>query len=205
MKADPDSVYNLIDDPAYAAIAAELRLALKTWQLEVVDTGLLPESERTRMALDANLTIYEWAADAERYPVERLLNAADMALAQEIKNRAALRKLCQSQHLGERYWGSVGLFLIKDDSIAELLLRDESHEVRAMAAWTLIEHGREKEGLSVLRMLMDTDSYALLSVLNMLDWMGEPAQSLQDELAKKEFEADANLQKMQRYLLHKWN
>jgi hypothetical protein len=54
-------------------------------------------------------------------------------------------------------------------------------------------------------MLMDTDSYALLSVLNMLDWMGEPAQSLQDELAKKEFEADANLQKMQRYLLHKWN
>jgi hypothetical protein len=74
-----------------------------------------------------------------------------------------------------------------------------------MAAWTLIEHGREKEGLSVLRMLMDTDSYALLSVLNMLDWMGEPAQSLQDELAKKEFEADANLQKMQRYLLHKWN
>ena len=205
MKADPDSVYNLIDDPTYATIAAELRLALKTWQLEVVDTGLIPESERTRMAADANLTIYEWAADAERYPLERLLDAADMALAQEIKNRAVLRQLCGSEYLGERYWGSVGLFLIKDDSIAELLLTDESHEVRAMAAWTLIQNGREKEGLSALRMLIEKDSYALLMVLNILDWMGEAAQSLQDGLAEKEFEVDADLQKMQRYLLHKWN
>ena len=48
MKADPDSVYNLINDPAYTAIAIELRSALHKWQLEV-DT-LIPESERTRMA-----------------------------------------------------------------------------------------------------------------------------------------------------------
>ena len=95
--------------------------------------------------------------------------------------------------------------MIKDGGSADLLFIQESHEVRAMAAWTLIQNGREKEGLSALRMLIEKDSYALLMVLNILDWMGEAAQSLQDGLAEKEFEADADLQKMQRYLLHKWN
>ena len=37
-----------------------------------------------------------------------------------------------------------GLFLIKDDSVSIPLLMDESHEVRAMAAWTLIQNGRER-------------------------------------------------------------
>ena len=99
----------------------------------------------------------------------------------------------------------MGLFLIKDDSVSIPLLMDESHEVRAMAAWTLIQNGREKEGLSTLRMLIKNDSYALLKVLNILDWMGPVAQSLEDCLAKKDFQADANLKKMQQYLLHKWN
>lgn len=205
MKADPDSVYNLINDPAYTAIATELRSALHKWQLEVVDTGLIPESERTRMAADANVTIYEWAEHSEHYPLKRLLHAADLALEQDHKHRAALQMLCRSPYLGERYWGAVGLFLIKDDSVSIPLLMDESHEVRAMAAWTLIQNGREKEGLSTLRMLIKNDSYALLKVLNILDWMGPVAQSLEDCLAKKDFQADANLKKMQQYLLHKWN
>ena len=205
MKADPDSVFNLINDPEYMAIAAELRSALHAWQLEVLDTGLIPESERTRMAADANLTIYEWAENAEQYPLKSLLHSADMALEQDYKNHAALQMLCRSSYLGERYWGAVGLFLIKDDSVAAPLLMDESHEVRAIAAWTLIQNGREKEGLSTLRRLIKNDSYALLKVLNILDWMGPVAQSLEDCLAKKDFQADANLKKMQQYLLHKWN
>lgn len=205
MKADPDSVFNLINDPAYTAIATELRSALHKWQLEVVDTGLIPESERTRMAANANVTIYEWAEHSEHYPLKRLLHAADMALEQDHKHRAALQMLCRSPYLGERYWGAVGLFLIKDDSVSIPLLMDESHEVRAMAAWTLIQNGREKEGLSTLRMLIKNNSYALLKVLNILDWMGPVAQSLEDCLAKKDFQADANLKKMQQYLLHKWN
>ncbi len=205
MKADPDSVFNLINDPEYMAIAAELRSALHAWQLEVLDTGLIPESERTRMAADANLTIYEWAENAEQYPLKSLLHSADMALEQDHKNHAALQMLCRSSYLGERYWGAVGLFLIKDDSVAAPLLMDESHEVRAIAAWTLIQNGREKEGLTTLRRLIKNDSYALLKVLNILDWMGPVAQSLEDCLAKKDFQADANLKKMQQYLLHKWN
>ena len=39
-------------------------------------------------------------------------------------------------------------------------------------------------------MLIKTDSYALLKVLNILDWMGPVAQSLEDCLAKKDFQAD---------------
>ena len=157
------------------------------------------------MAADANVTIYEWAKNSDHYPLERLLHAADMALEQDYNHRAALQLLCQSPYLGERYWGIVGLFLLKDDSVSIPLLMDESHEVRAMAAWTLIQNGREKEGLSTLRMLIKNDSYALLKVLNILDWMGPVAQSLEDCLAKKDFQADANLKKMQQYLLHKWN
>ena len=130
MKSDPDSVINLIHDKKYTKIVDEFRLALNEWQMKIRDTGLLPESERTRISVDTNLTIYEWAADNKYYPIEQLINAANKALEQTEKNRSALRKLTHSELLGERYWGVIGLFLIKDDFNARKLIEDESHEIR---------------------------------------------------------------------------
>ena len=204
MKSDPDSVINLIDDKKYTRIVDELRLALNEWQIKIRDTGLLPESERTRISVDTNLTIYEWAADNKYYPIERILNASNKALEQTEKNRSALRKLTQSESLGERYWGVIGLFLIKDDFNAIKLIEDESHEIRAMAAWNLIQNKNKELGFRVLRSLIENNSYAELSVLNILDWIGHDARILKDCIMDKEYESDPNLQKMKKYLIKKW-
>ena len=204
MKSDPDSVINLIHDKKYTKIVDEFRLALNEWQIKIRDTGLLPESERTRISVDTNLTIYEWAADNKYYPIEQLLNAANKALEQTEKNRSALRKLTHSELLGERYWGVIGLFLIKDDFNARKLIEDESHEIRAMAAWNLIQNKNKELGFRVLRSLIENNSYAELSVLNILDWIGHDARILKDCIKGKDYESDPNLQKMKKYLIKKW-
>ena len=84
--------------------------------------------------------------DSDHYPLERLLHAADMALEQDYNHRAALQFAMSKSVSGGALLGVVGLFLLKDDSVSIPLLMDESHEVRAMAAWTLIQNGREKRG-----------------------------------------------------------
>ena len=70
---DPDNVVNLIDDPKYAEKANELRGALKDWQLEVRDCGLLPECERVKRAANLGITLYEMAQEKEHYDLQSYL------------------------------------------------------------------------------------------------------------------------------------
>ena len=84
----------------------------------------------------------------------------------------------------------------------ESLLGDASHEVRAMAAWCLIRAGEVEKGIGCLEHLLTKCSYATLTVLNMLDWIGEGAQVLQPIVAKlrlQTYEA-----RMQQNLLANW-
>jgi hypothetical protein len=71
----------------------------------------------------------------------------------------------------------VGLFLLNETGLIPRMLTDESHEVRIMAAWALIKSGERDKGYACLENLMKNRSYALLTVLNAVDWMepdGEP-------------------------------
>ncbi len=56
---DFDNVYNLIDDPKHQAKIAEMKQAMRKKQLELFDSGLLPESMRMRRAQQHDITIYE--------------------------------------------------------------------------------------------------------------------------------------------------
>ena len=66
-----------------------------------------------------------------------LLDAADLALEMNETNLLALRSLLNSPELGLRYWGIVGCFLLNDRQSALKCLKDDSHEVRAMAGWLI--------------------------------------------------------------------
>ena len=74
----------------------------------------------------------------------------------------------------------------------------------AMAAWNLIQNKNKELGFRVLRSLIENNSYAELSVLNILDWIGHDARILKDCIMDKEYESDPNLQKMKKYLIKKW-
>ncbi len=178
LKNDPDNVNNLIGSKKHAKRIKRMRKALREWQLEIHDSGLLPEADMVKRAADNGVTIYDMVRNPNLYNLPALLDAADLALEMDKKNLPALKKLMGSDDSGLRYWGIVGCFLLDDPSEAYSCLNDESHEVRAMAAWLLIRSGNKEDGFECLMQLIEENSYAILKVLNIIDWMGAPGEEL---------------------------
>lgn len=186
---DFDNVNNLINKPEHQKKIAEMKKALRQKQLELRDSGLLPEKMRMRRAAANNVTIYEMVRDKKLYPLEQYLDAADVALA---RDKANLQKLIQGmsdKDEGMRWWSVIGLLLLEKDAapasaVLEKALGDESHEVRMMASWSLIKIGKSDKAMACLDELLfkGTNNQSMLH--NVLDWMGEPAFPL----VKKYFE-----------------
>lgn len=203
---DWDNSKNLINEPGYALKADEMRRALREWQLDIHDGGLLPESELVRMAEQNNLTIFEVVRDPGLYNLEQLLDISDLALEQDPANLEALRAGLDHASLGVRYWSMVGCFLLQDELAGTLAQNDPSDEIRAMAAWTLIRAGQKEKGLEILNNLLQENSYAMLTVLNITDLMGDDGLELMEtirhlELDKKEQGYEI---RMQEYLVEKY-
>ena len=192
MHSDPDNVNNLINDSQYTPRIDRMRKALRSWQEEIYDTGLLPESEMVRRAAEHDMTIYDMVRDPKLYNLTALLDAADLALEQKSKNLSALKKLLTSSDSGLRYWAIVGCFLLDDQQAGLQCMEDKSHEVRAMAAWILVRTGDKAKGLKCMEGMLKQNSYATLSILNIIDWMGDDGKTLMplvQSLKLKNYEA----------------
>jgi len=200
---DPDNVNNLIENPEYRAVAARMKAGLRTWQEQVCDAGLLPESEMVKRAADNGVTIYEMVRDPKLYNLPALLNAADLALEENPENLSALEKLISNPDCGLRYWGTVGCFLLNEKKAGVQCLKDESHEVRAMAAWLLIRTGEKEKGLQCLENLLKENSHASLKVLNIIDWMGDDGKVLIPVV--RSLKVDKYEARMQQTLMMKFN
>ena len=180
-----------------------LRDTLDTWLREVGDMGRLPESEMVRRAAEHDMTIYDMVRDPKLYNLTALLDAADLALEQKSKNLSALKKLLTSSDSGLRYWAIVGCFLLDDQQAGLQCMEDESHEVRAMAAWILVRTGDKAKGLKCMEGMLKQNSYATLSILNIIDWMADDGKTLMplvQSLKLKNYEA-----RMQGILLLKYD
>jgi len=180
---DFDNVHNLIDAPEHQQRIARMKQAMREKQLELYDSGLLPESMRERRAREHNVTIYEMVRDPKLYPLASYLDAADMALARDGKDLPTFVKGMSDRDSGIRYWAVVGLHLLEGAAApaTETLqnaLRDESDEVKIMAAWTLVKLGRKEAGLACLRKLLNDGTTAERKLLNVLDWMEADAVPL---------------------------
>ena len=180
---DFDNIYNLINDPKHQKRIAWMKRAMRKKQLELYDSGLLPESMRERRARQHNVTIYEMVRDPKLYPLESYLDAADMALERNSANLLTFIKGMSHSDSGIRYWSVVGLHLLEDEAIPavktlENAIQDESDEVKIMAAWTLVKLGRKETGLQCLRNLLNNGTTAQRKLLNVLDWMGADAVPL---------------------------
>ncbi|PHQ36149.1 sulfatase-like hydrolase/transferase [Rhodopirellula bahusiensis] len=187
---DFDNVKNLIDQPEHQQKIAELRSAMRQKQLELFDSGLLPEQMRMRRAKEHDITIYEMVRDPKLYPLEKYLDAADMALLRDKANLDILTRQMSDEDEGMRWWASVGLHLMEDDAAPSIdalkkALDDESDEVRMMSAWTLVKLGEETEAMACLRELLFNGTNNQIMLENVLDWMGEPALPLIKEYVNK--------------------
>lgn len=182
-QSDFDNVNNLIDAPEHQQRIAELKAALRQKQLELFDSGLLPEKMRERRAEAHNLTLYEMVRNPEIYPLETYLDAADLALSREPEHLNFYVEQLGDADAGLRWWAVVGLHLLAEGAApAKAALRqalsDDSHEVRMMAAWTLVKIGEGEEGLACLDDLLFGGTSNEVMLHNVLDWMGEPALPL---------------------------
>jgi len=186
---DFDNVHNLIDDAEHQKKIAEMRLAMRRKQLELYDSGLLPESMRMMRASQHNMTIYEMVRDPKLYPLESYLDAADMALDRDPDNLPVLIKAMSDPDAGIRYWAVVGLLGL-DKAAApaaatlDKALQDESDEVKIMAAWTLVRLGKNEAGLACLRNLLNNGTTTERKLHNVLDWMDDDALPLVREYMK---------------------
>lgn len=182
-QSDFDNVHNLIDAPEHQERIAEHKAALRAKQLELRDSGLLPERMRERRAAENNMTIYDMVRDDSLYPLATYLDAADLALERNKKNLATLKRRMSHKDEGMRWWAVVGLRLLEEDgrgatAVLKRALEDDSHEVRMMAAWCLIELGQKKVGLATLENLVFEGAEAEEMLHNVVDWVGEPAYPL---------------------------
>ena len=178
--SDFDNVHNLIGAPVHEERIAEMRAALRAKQLELRDSGMLPEKMRERRAAENNLTIYEMVRDDNLYPIESYLDAADLALEHDKTNLGTFVNWISSHDEGMRWWAIVGLRLLDEGArpatgLLKQALNDDSHEVRMMAAWILIDLGHGDQALATLDELVFEGTQNEPMLHNVIDWIGEPA------------------------------
>ena len=193
-----DNVHNLIASPEHQARIAEMRKAMRRMQLELHDSGLIPETMRERRAAEHGVTIYEMVRDPKLYPLDSYLDAADLALARDRKNLRAFVDGMSDSDACIRYWSVVGLLLLDEGAApaAETLksaLDDEADEVKMLAAWTLVKTGHCEEGLAALRDMLFGGTPLKRELHNVLDWMDDDAVGLVKEYLQSHPEQAKNI------------
>lgn len=198
---DPDNINNLINNPEMKAIIAEMRTALTDWQVKNYDAGLLPESEMVKRAADNNTTIYEMLRNPALFNGKLYVEAANAAVEATPLSLPKLYANLDHKDSAVRYWGMVGCFNLVDKTDLDLKkieshLSDESHEVRALAAWILYKKGNKPAAQKTWNDLLANSSYASLKVTNIIDWIGDDISPYKESILKCNFSHSGYVDRM---------
>ncbi len=109
LSSDPYQTKNLAAAGEQQQTLERMRGALKAWMLDVKDTGLLPEGEMLDRSRDG--APRAMAQDVQRYPIEAIYAAADMATRPAEGDFAKLTEQCVSPESAVRYWVANGLLI----------------------------------------------------------------------------------------------
>src|SRR5690606_6021306 len=90
-----------------------MRQTLRSEIIAIRDTGFIPEGMFARLAGDK--TIYEYAR-SDAYPIERIVDLANLATEGKPANLPALIAALRDDHPVVRYWGATGCLILKDQS-----------------------------------------------------------------------------------------
>jgi len=179
--ADPHEISNLADSSRHKAVLKRLRKALRDWMVETRDTGLLSEAEMHIRS--AGSTPYEMAREPEKYPLERILDAADLVGRgpESTEGGPELMELLADSDGAVRYWAVVGLDALgqkakpASGALAKLLA-DENPNARFAAAGVLCKLGFCDKALKVLaRGLEDSRETVALYAAREIQGIGDKA------------------------------
>lgn len=185
LHSDPDEVNNLAALPQHKATLDRFRKAHHEHELAVRDLGLLPEGEiHTRAAKSAP---YDMGRDPQRFPVERILAAADLASSLQPGVTARLEALMKDPDNAIRYWGVMGALMRGKHEVNKLQtqlrssLTDNSPHVRIAAAEALGLYGTDEDVQTVMPLLLvlanpvESGAYSAIHALNAIDSLGPKA------------------------------
>jgi arylsulfatase A-like enzyme len=175
LQTDPDEVKNLANDPAHQDILKRMRAACREFILKYRDNGFIPEG--------SDLEGYVKAHDDKVYPLERIVDVADLAILRDPANVAKFVALMSDENECIRYWAAMGCLMLRDKAASaagalEKLLTDASPSVRVAAAEELCYLGQTAKGLAVLQevLLKGANPWVRLQAANALDHLGPAAK-----------------------------
>lgn len=160
LAADPDAVRNLAMQPAQASALARCRVALRDHLLRTRDLGLLPEADMHRRR--GQRSPYAFGMDTMAFPLERILEAADVATRRQSSETARLLASLGDADPAVRYWSALGLRLRGAEAVRRAtrplteLLSDREPAPRVAAADALVRHGDEQARRAGLATLLAT-------------------------------------------------
>ena len=169
---DSFELRNLISEPNRAESIAKLQAALRVHILSTRDTGFIPEGMFQKLA--GNQTIYDYA-HSHAYPLEQILNIANMASDGDPRNLPSLVTSLDDPHPIVRYWAATGCLILKSKATpakAKLTerLNDDWADVRVIAAEAIGQLGEPEAAIATIKAVLQTGNpYESLAALNSLD------------------------------------
>ena len=184
LESDPDEVNNLADSGPHKAVLQKMRRVQENWAREIRDLGFLAEGEITRRCGD-KITPCELGENQKSYDLDRILETAGWASSASNDVLETLRNRLSDPDSGVRYWAAMG-FLQRGYSAVnsakeplQALLKDESPNVRVIAAEALLANGPENaEAERVLADCANPASHGTavaIAALNAVDELDEKA------------------------------
>jgi arylsulfatase A-like enzyme len=171
---DRDEVHNLAGDPKYREALERMRGALRAHLLRTHDNGFLPESSPQQG--------YDNTRDLTKYPLEKILDVADLAIQRDAKNLSRFEGALAGNHEGLRYWGAMGCVMLAEKAkpAAQILkthLKDPSPGVSLACAESLCQIGESAIALPVIENALQHGSLEVRTqAANILEHVGEIAR-----------------------------
>jgi len=192
LQTDPDEVRNLAGSAEHRAIRQRLSQALRDHMLAVRDVCLVPEGELHSRA--PGHAPYEWARDEAVYPLERILETAELASSLDAKAVPTLLKHLADKDSAVRYWAVLGFLMRGEQTVTahETALRkaldDTSPFVRIAAAEALGRYGNKESlaaALAALKELASAENNGVLvaiPALAAIEALGKRAEPILAEV-----------------------
>ena len=194
IKADPHETVNLASSPGHRKKLLELRAALHTHLKSSHDVALLPEGMFHDMAREHAVSPGELTRKKGAYPVDQILEAADLLLQPDLQEKKVARML-KAELPAQRYWAALACLYLGERMSHALgkqltgLLEDPSLSVRIAAAETLATYPVREEMRSTAIEVLLTNSdptvssaFHAVAALNALD---HQPQSLLEPFKKR--------------------
>jgi hypothetical protein len=176
-QTDPWQLRNLADDPAHRPVLERLRAALRDWQAESRDLGLIHEWQAAKLCAQADRPLFEVAGAEDRFPLQRVLDTA-WRVGQANAVEEFVHRLSDPDPT-VRYWAVVGLRVAgraaagAQDAL-RAALADPSLPVRIEAAGILVTQTADRAALDQLAgLLTGDDEHAVLHAARTLQMLGE--------------------------------